>query len=154
MLTPPQVVFDPSFGEKSSLYKNIYIYISFSSRRFQFYAAFRLIESTCIASGLGFNGFKDGKAQWDRIIGGFAWICETECNPAVVLKVNYESNDYRVELELFDSFMVEKIYFLQIFLKGRKTDIQNISISNGNICSMAWILSHLLCCVLLLNNPS
>jgi len=91
MTFPPNYVFSPEFGTLHYLYRLVYIYISFSSRRFQFYAAFRLIESTCIAAGLGFNGYDNKTEKWDRIIGGMVTIIETECDPAIVIKVRTTS---------------------------------------------------------------
>eukprot|EP00347_Sterkiella_histriomuscorum_P004431 403360484 len=105
MTLPQNYVFSEEFGNQNMLFKIVYTYLSFSSRRFQFYAAFRLLESTCIASGLGFNGYKNNVAQWDRVIGGFAWICETESDPAIVLKHwNYSIHVWLKNQIFFRSF--------------------------------------------------
>ncbi len=59
----------------------------FMSRRFQFYVFFKIQELGCISAGLGYNGMKEGKHQWDRVVGGFCLAMETSYDPLELLKV-------------------------------------------------------------------
>mmetsp|Transcript_39240 Transcript_39240/g.37652 ORF Transcript_39240/g.37652 Transcript_39240/m.37652 type:complete len:359 (+) Transcript_39240:283-1359(+) len=55
------------FYNKSYLYKLYYIFWSFLGRRAQFFLVFRQQEVACVSAGVGYNGVKDGKHQWDRV---------------------------------------------------------------------------------------
>ncbi|CDW82076.1 UNKNOWN [Stylonychia lemnae] len=95
ILLPPNFIFTEDFGEKNFFYQFGYMYLSLSNRRFQFYAAFRLLESSAVASGLGFNGYVDKVPQWDRVICGYAWLIETVSDPSLVIKNNIFFRSFR-----------------------------------------------------------
>lgn len=76
------------FYLKNYIYKVFYVIMTYFTKRLQFYYVFRMQENSCIASGLGYNGVKDGEHQWDRIIGGFCMRIEKDYNPQSNLKVS------------------------------------------------------------------
>jgi len=56
----------PEFLQQSFLYKVFYIWIGASLCRFPYYFAWMLSEGSCILSGIGYSGMKDGTPQWER----------------------------------------------------------------------------------------
>ena len=54
--------------EKPVWYRIIFLYISTTSKRFQYYIAWCLADLVNNASGFGFNGYdKNGNAKWDLV---------------------------------------------------------------------------------------
>jgi len=60
---------------------------------------------------LGFNGYDEKQAKWDKIIAGFALSIETECDPAIVIKVRL-SLIMDIELELFNPSLAQELCLL------------------------------------------
>jgi len=74
----------------SWLYYVVYMVICTSAARFKYFFAWKLGETICNASGLGFGGFtktKDGqeKADWDLVSNLDIWKLETSLNFKILL---------------------------------------------------------------------
>jgi len=54
------------FYAHTLLYKCGYLWLGAFLARFPYYFAWTLSEGSCILAGIGFTGYKDGKAVWDR----------------------------------------------------------------------------------------
>jgi len=54
------------FFDHSFLYKILYMWMATSLCRFPYYFAWMLSEGSCILSGVGYSGTKDGVPQWER----------------------------------------------------------------------------------------
>ncbi len=68
------------FKKHSFLFKVMYINIASSLYRWRFYSVWIISEGAYIASGVGFNGFNQGKPRWDRVINVDFWGYETSQN--------------------------------------------------------------------------
>jgi hypothetical protein len=84
---PPGYALTEEFSQKNHFSKWLYLYFSMLARRAQFYSAFMFMEGSCRASGLGYNGQKEGKDNWDRIIAGNPIACEVLSDPSIIIKV-------------------------------------------------------------------
>jgi len=64
---PVDYIYLPHFGERNVLYKVFYTICALQGVRFGYFFSFCLSEGTNILNGFGFNGYVDGKIQWDRL---------------------------------------------------------------------------------------
>ncbi|KAK9688448.1 Lysophospholipid acyltransferase [Basidiobolus ranarum] len=64
---PIQYCLTPEYRAKSFFYRFSYINIVSLMNRFKYYSVWHMAEGACIVSGLGFNGYKQGKPQWNRV---------------------------------------------------------------------------------------
>jgi lysophospholipid acyltransferase 1/2 len=78
---------DPVFLRDSSFFVYIfYMIVSTSGARFKYFFAWKLGETICNASGLGFQGWKeDGSADWDLVSVLNIWKLETSLNFKILL---------------------------------------------------------------------
>ena len=78
--------FEQAFLEFSYPYRLFYYFVAMSVRRFFYYNPFCLSTGSIVASGLGYNGVKDGEHQWNKVIGVYIWELETAGSPIEMLR--------------------------------------------------------------------
>jgi lysophospholipid acyltransferase 1/2 len=86
-LVPPEKMVDDKFIATSSMLTLVLYMVLFTSvARFKYFFAWRLGETICNASGLGFNGFdKEGSADWELVSNINIWRLETSLNFKILL---------------------------------------------------------------------
>jgi len=64
----------------------VYYYIAMSVKRTFYYNAFSMSTGAIVASGLGYNGVKNGEEKWDKIVSVYIWETETSSSPIEMLR--------------------------------------------------------------------
>jgi hypothetical protein len=78
--------YQKEYAEFSFVYRIFYYFLAMTFKRFFYYNPFSMTTGAIIASGLGYNGEEKGDHQWDKIIGVYAWECETASSPIEMLR--------------------------------------------------------------------
>ena len=63
-----------------------YYYIAMTVKRMFYYNPFSMSTGAIVASGLGYNGVKNGHEQWDKIVSVYLWQVETSSSPIEMLR--------------------------------------------------------------------
>jgi len=75
------------YGEMDYWYKIVYYFVAMTAQRFIFYMAFIFADTSCIASGLGYNGVDEkGNHLWDKIVGAYILDIELGSSPVEMFR--------------------------------------------------------------------
>jgi len=74
------------YTDDSWLYRVFYYYVAMTVKRFFYYNAFSMSCGAIVASGLGYNGVKEGEHSWDKIVSCYIWEIETAASPIEMLR--------------------------------------------------------------------
>ncbi|KAK9767954.1 Lysophospholipid acyltransferase [Basidiobolus ranarum] len=64
---PIESCLSAEYRARSFLYRFFYINVVALMNRFKYYSVWLMAEGACVVTGLGFNGYINGKAQWNHV---------------------------------------------------------------------------------------
>lgn len=84
---PVDFCWNEKYWDMIFLLRIAYYTAAMTAKRWFYYVPFSMTTGGIIASGLGYNGRnKQGEDQWNKIVGVYAWECETSSSAVEMLR--------------------------------------------------------------------